>query len=436
MKLRSLLTVAALATSLDASAQVWVSDSISMGAGYAKDVYYHMGTGFAKEDSNSRWDLAFSAIPATAMSNPHYGVGAWINRERGGVKLYSIHKVASTNFTTLSSADTGAALTGELANSDTSYAWGAFNLNGSGAHPNYGWGTYNTTTHNIEGDSIYIARKGSVAYKIWIQKYNSVPPTTWKFLVQKLDKSTPVDTVTINVTTDYANRVMAYYSFANGKIDREPASSAWDINFTRYTSNIDLGGGVGPNPVTGVFINPYVKVGKAWHTNADTTHYQNYALSHKLNVIGRDWKTNNLNSSFTAYILDTVNYFVLSNDGHYYQLEFTGATTSTLGKTYFRKRALVTTAIHNVNNSISNYYAAPNPANNEVTLMMDTKESSENATIALVDMSGRTISRYTVNVNKGINAFSVNTAIVPTGLYLLSVTGTNIRLTQKINVAH
>jgi hypothetical protein len=442
MKLRSLLTGAALVASFGASAQNWVADTITMGGGYAKDVYYSMSTGVVKEDSANRWDLAFSAIPVTyARSNPHYGVGAWINSavSTTGVttKLYSLHRRASTTFNTINGSDTGAALTNPLVNSDTSYGYGAFNMNNNGTIYNYGWGSYNPTSHNIIGDSVYIAVRGRVAYKIWIEEYISLPPTTWKFHVQKLDNSSPAQIVTINATNNFANRVLAYYSFANGVIDREPASNTWDLNFTRYTTYVDLGQGPGYNPTPGVLINPYIKVAKAWRTNADTTHYQNYPFSYKLNAIGREWKTGGLNSTFTAFTLDTVNYFVKAIDNKYYQLEFTYATPASAGgKVAFRKRMIAPTGINTVNNSISNYYAAPNPANNDLTLMIDTKERTDGAMLALTDISGRIISRQTVNVAKGINSFRLNTANIPAGMYLISVKGSNLQLAHKISVAH
>ena len=441
MNIRSLFSVAALAATFSASAQTWVADTITMGSTYAKDVYYHMGTGVVKEDSNKRWDLAFSAIPATAMTNPHYGVGAWINSAVSStgtpVRLYSLHRKASTDFATISGTDTGTALTDALVNSEISYGIGAFNTNGNGTTGNYGWGLYNTTTHNIVGDSVYIAVKGSTAYKIWIEQYTAVPPTSWKFHVQKLDNSSPVQVVTLNITSDYANRVMAYYSFANGPLDREPASNTWDLNFTRYTAMVAMGPGPAqPYPVSGVFINPYIKVRRAWKATADTTNFRNYKDTAVLNVIGRDWKTNNFNSSMTAYILDTVNYFVKSNSGAYYQLEFTYASLSSLGKTAFRKRLINTTSVNTVNNTIANYYATPIPANNQVTLMVDTKERSSGAVVMLTDISGRTVYSQPVSVEQGMNTFSVNTASFPAGMYVLSLSGQNIKLAQKITVAH
>lgn len=440
MRLRSLLSVAAVAATFSASAQTWVADTITMGGTYAKDVYYHMGTGFVKEDSNNRWDLAFSAIPSTAMGNPHYGVGAWINSGVSTtgtpVSLYSLHRKASTDFATISGADTAGKLTNPLVNSETSYAVGAFNTNGTGIHPDYGWGIYNSVTHNIAGDSVYVALRGTVAYKIWIESYNSTAPITWKFHVQKLDNSSSAQTITLDITNNFSNRVLAYYSFANGAIDREPASNAWDLNFTRYTALIPTGPTTSmPYGVTGVFINPYVKVRRAWKATADTSHWANYRDTAILNVIGRDWKTSTTLNG--AYVLDTANYFVKSNNGNYYQLEFTYASTSALGKVAFRKRLIsTTTSVKTINNTVANYYVAPVPANNHVSLMVDTKENTDGAVLMLTDLSGRTVYNQPVTVEKGMNTYSINTGSFPAGMYVLSLNGQNIKLAQKITVAH
>ena len=55
-----------------------------------------------------------------------------------------------------------------LYNSDTTWTEGAFNMNATG-HPNYGWGEYDTNTHNLTGVALYIIKTRAGSYKkIWI----------------------------------------------------------------------------------------------------------------------------------------------------------------------------------------------------------------------------------------------------------------------------
>jgi mannose/fructose-specific phosphotransferase system component IIA len=89
-----------------------------------------------------------------------------------------------------------------------------------------------------------------------------------------------------------------------------------------------------------------------------------------------------------------------------------------------------------VNNNVTNYFVTPVPATNMVTLMLDTKEATANAQLILTDMNGRTVMNQSLNIAKGMNAFNVPVANLPAGLYLLNVAGNNIKLSQKITVAH
>jgi len=41
-------------------------------------------------------------------------------------------------------------------------------------HPDYGWGVYNTVTHNVTGDSIYVIKVGNELKKLWIIKKVSI----------------------------------------------------------------------------------------------------------------------------------------------------------------------------------------------------------------------------------------------------------------------
>ncbi len=442
MKLRSLLAVAALATSFGASAQTWVSDSVTMGAGYANDVWYSMKNGQQKTNANGNWHLAFQMTP----QGPYGNVSIFANHATtpASTKVYSLHMQASAKFASLTAADTAGKTGTQLYNADSSWNYGAFNQMPSNTPFDYSWGVYDLNSHYVNGDSLYLIKTdtgtSATTYKVWIKQYVSTPSDSvkWIFRIAQWD-NTGDTTVTLH-QKDYPNRLFAYYDAKSRTAsDREPARNAWDVLFSRYISMIPTGPTtVAAYPVTGVMSNFGVNVAVAHNVNADTTHYQNYAFSNNMTAIGSDWKTFNM-TTFT-YDVDTARtYFVKSsNTNEYWQIQFTRFASAS-GKSVFRKRLVATipTAINNVvNNSISNYYASPNPANNQVTLMVDTRDAAENTTLALVDMSGRVVMQQPVSINRGVNAFTVNTANIPTGMYLLALKGSNLMLTQKISIAH
>ena len=54
-------------------------------------------------------------------------------------------------------------------NADTSWEYGAFDLNQTGGF-DYGWGVYNVQTHHVIGDSIFIIKTiNSNWKKLWVK---------------------------------------------------------------------------------------------------------------------------------------------------------------------------------------------------------------------------------------------------------------------------
>ncbi len=442
MNFRTLLTGAAMALSFGASAQTWVTDSVTMNAGYANDVYYSLQNGTVATPVNNNWHLAFQATPP----GPYGTVSILANHVQGAVQVYNLHLSASAKFATLSAADTvgKTAASMQLYNADTNWNYGAFNRTVDPANPfNYSWGTYdmNGGVHNVNGDSVYLLKVGTTNpefYKLHIRQYMAYPVDSikWKFRIAKFDGTG--DTSIIIRPADYTNKLFAYYNVITRTVaDREPVKTTWDIMFGRYKGEATQGGQTVVSNLTGVLSNFGVSVADVRGVNPDTTTLTGRTFSTKMNEIGYDWK---INVPMTGnYYMDSMATFFVktaATPAKYWQMQFTGFSSSN-GRSIFRKREIIVpTGIHSVSINITAYYAAPNPANNSVALMLDTKENADAATLALTDMSGRTVSVQTINIAKGMNTFTVNTATVPAGMYLLSVQGNNIRLSQKLNIAH
>lgn len=439
MNFKSLLAGAAMLSAFGASAQTWVSDSVTMNPGYTNDVYYSLQNGTVATPVNTNWHLAFQMTPPS----PFGTVTVLANHAQVGVQVYNLHLAASANFSSLAAADTlgKTASSMQLYNADTNWNYGAFNRTTDQANPfNYSWGSYDINTHSINGDSVYLLKVGTtspVAYKLHLIQYRSSPVDSimWKFRIAKFDGSD--DTTIIIRPADYPNKLFAYYNIdSHTATDREPVKTSWDVMFGRYKGLVTQGGQTQMSNLTGVLSNYGVAVADAKNVNPDTATMAGRIFSTHANAIGYDWK---VNIPMTGnYTLDSMRTFFIKTANapvKYYQMQFTGFSAAA-GKSIFRKRGIIPNSIGNVRSSVSAYYAAPNPANNSITLMMDATENAGAASIIFADMTGRTVTAQAVNVVAGINNFTLQTASYPNGVYIISVKGKSINLSQKITIAH
>src|SRR5690606_25045768 len=101
------------------------------------------------------WHIAFQM---TRFGEPMFNASVRANHNKPDVQVYSLHKQASTAFGTLVAADTVVAYGDQLLNADTSWGNGAFTNNGGSNPFDFGWGTYDMTTHNLNGDSLYLVK--------------------------------------------------------------------------------------------------------------------------------------------------------------------------------------------------------------------------------------------------------------------------------------
>lgn len=426
-----------------ATAQTWVSDSVSMGGmaqgtSYPNDVFYSLRNGVQSTTPNNNWHLAFQMTPP----GPYGNVSVLANHAQTGVQVYSLHKKASVSFASLSAADT-AGLTGDarqLYNSDTSWNFGAFNrMAQSGNQFDYSWGMYDPSSHHVNGDSLYLIKADTSYYKVWIQQYKSTPADTvhWAFRIARLDGSE--DTlVRIYRKNGFTNRLFAYYNVKTRTvIDREPARSNWDFVFTRYKELVSQGPVSMMYTVMGVLNNFDVTSADVRSSHPDTAQLQNYARTTKINGIGSDWKA--FSQATNTWNLDTVSYFIKTlNTNEYYQLQFTRFDGSGTGKIVFRKRLIsAPTAVGNItNNTITAFHMAPNPAVNAAQIMIDAKEAAANARLVVTDMSGRVVQQMPLGIRKGMNAYELNTGNFAAGTYVITIANGSWKMAEKLVVQH
>ncbi len=441
MNFKTLLFSAVTLFSLQANAQMsaWVADSVQMSSGYANDVFYSLKNGkVGSPVSNTNWHLGFEMIPG----GPGFGgVSIIANHVQDTVNIYSLHATATAKFASLSFADTiGKTI---LYNADSSWDWGAFNVNTSGALFDYGWGKYNSTTHMVDGDSLYMLTIGTGTntqyYKMTISHYESYPNANiyYAFHIASFDNTIDHQD-TIRKSPSFMSKNFGYFNILNNTvIDREPDQKTWDVVFTRYIEYLNAGPGpLQPYGVTGVLSNVGVDVADVRNVDADTTTFNGRTFTRKMCEIGSDWKeyiraTNSwkLDSNATFFIKTIV------DTGAIYQIKFTGFTSS-LGKAVFAKRIVQFPAnVHDVNNIVTAHTLVPNPATTNADLVINTKEAAD-ARFIVTDITGKVMQNTPVKLNSGLNALRINTANYAAGTYIVTVTNGSWKINEKLTVQH
>lgn len=427
MKFKRLLFSVAVMLGLQSNAQTWVSDSVSMNAGYAKDIFYSLPNGTIDSVINNNWHLGFEMIPGGMGFG---GVSVIANHVRGSVKVYSLH-LQGSSFMTLAPSDTMTKTL--LYNSDTSWDWGAMNVNSSGSLFDYGWGQYNSSDHHVYGDSLYMLNIAGTVYKLLITHYHSKPADSiyYAFHIAKFDGSNDYQD-TVWRKPNYEKKNFAFFDVVNNTfINREPDNDKWDIIFT---SNIEQVTGI-PYPVTTVYSNIGVKVAEVQQLTPSASIYSSLTYLTDMHVIGSDWKHQPMGPGPWP-LNDSANYFIKTKKGEYYQLHFKRFDGSATGVIVFEKRLVAfASAIAQTSNKMEAFAIVPNPAVNQANIMIDAKENG-NAMIIVTDLTGKIVEKNNVKLNAGINAYAINTASYNTGTYLVTISNGNWKLTEKLAVQH
>lgn len=285
---------------------------ISMGSNYANDIYFSLTNGSVKEVDRQDWDIAFSTFfqSSTVLIN-----------EGAGIKLYTYPDGDKDSWDNINSVTTDN-LTA-MYNADDDWYMGAFDRNQLG-HPDYGWGVYNSETHDVVGDSIFILEKSDgTLFKIFIDSRNA---STNTFSLKFAELGETTETEEINCS-EYGSKNFIYYSLDTKEVlDREPDADSWDLLFTKYIDET-----INYN-VTGVLTNMGLRVAEVNDVAVEEDDYSTAQFSEDINVIGWDWKSFDGN----AYtIVEDLCYFIEKEDGSVYKLFFTETDGSATGSASF-----------------------------------------------------------------------------------------------------
>lgn len=413
MKKTILTSISALLL-LFSQAQV-VTDTVSTGAGYANQKWYSLQNDEQGSAAKNNWDLAFDVSG--------YGTSIHINSVIG-TQLWKYPFTDTAGWSVLDTA--GIASWPKLYNSDTSWSVGAFDKGMVTSDPyDLGWGVYNSFTHIVTADSLYVIKLSSGLYKkLWIENLSG---GAYQFKYADIS-GTGTQNATL-IKSVYSGKNFGYYSLqANTALDREPASANWDLLFTQYTTFIPSAYGV-----SGILSNKGVKVATASDIG-NVTVYNNWSAHtfvSEVNEIGYDWKS----FSGTGYdITDSLIYFVKTNAGDIWKVIPTGFGGSASGNFMFSKEKLNVAGIADDTgylNAVLSVY--PNPScGGRTTIVYDLGNDLPFASLSVYDLSGRNIHSEELNSNRGLHVLELNTSAFNKGMYFITIDFEEKRMQQKL----
>lgn len=397
-----------LLSSLSTTAQTL--DSISMNPGYSHQSYYDFETGEVLTIDQSNWDLAFDASG--------FGAAIRINDIKFSIFLYPGD---TSDFSTLDTL--GMTTWEQLVNSDTDWYIGALNQPAAGAAEDMGWGEYNSITHHIVGNRIFLLEdnvSGEIT-KLWIKNLAS---GTYNFTYSNLDNTSSFSSSLTK--SDFASRNFGYFNLtSNSSVDQEPSNEEWDIVFTKYTTELAPGVFYG---VTGVLSNIYSPTQALSGVPVNSATYTSGTFSNEINTIGYNWKTFDM-GTFSYLMEDSLCYFVETFEGNVWKIWFTKFEGSATGKVVFNKQLMTSVGTEDyLANTIGVF---PNPANNMVQI---TSEETAIIKVDIFTIAGQKIETISGNKN---NQLTVATSDFENGMYLVLIhTNDGSVLTKKIQVTH
>jgi len=314
----ALIILSSCNTTPEPEPPISLADSISMGSGYADEVFYSLENGIVKTSPRSSWDIAFSTNPmsSTILTNEGYGV-----------ELYTYPNGDHSAWESIDT--TGMSQWPVMYNSDTSWYYGAFDRNDLG-HPDYGWGVYNMQTHDVVGDSLFIIKTGDGSYKkIFIEK-RAAMTNTFSIKYGSINETGESKEIACG---PYTTKNFIYFSFSTGEIvDIEPDTETWDLLFTKYWDESI------PYNVTGVLTNMEIETAEVRDLDPGLADPNTAEFSSHISIIGSDWKTFDM-GTFSYVVEPDLCYFVKKGDDTY-KITFTGTDGSTTGTMVFDKEKL------------------------------------------------------------------------------------------------
>ncbi len=386
---------------------------VSYGPGYTQQVFYNLSSQEAASVDDAAWDIAFTAQGLQ-------DAGIFLNEAAGSgendspLELYLLPDKAYDEVITEDH------LGERLYNDEQSWQYGAFNAMRATGNPfDYGWGAYNPAAMAVEANQLFALRLRNGSFrKLEISALNG---TTYEVRHAAFDGS---GEVSFSVDkSDHQDTGLVFYSLtANEVAAGVPATSDWDLLFTRYTTPLDDGqGGMLDYLLTGTLSGAGVEVAQADGIDPSTVEFDAYAdsLQTALDVIGYDWKDFDLSTFSWSLPLDRV-YFVKTAEGEVYKLYFVDFEGSSTGVAVFEQTDLGTVNAIEESAIVSDFTIFPNPVQDIATVSL-TLEQTTRARLQIHSTAGQRVWAAEAQFPAGFQVKELDLGHLPGGTYYLSI---------------
>lgn len=401
--MKKIILINALFLSLSALAQT--ADTVN---GTANDVFYNLKTSAEHKVDINSWDIGFTTAGFDASI---------IANESKGVEVY----VYSSDTNDWSSVDTTAFdfESNILYNSTESWEVGAFTNQGV-VHPDYGWGLYNGSNHDINGNRIFIVKHGTkysqfqvvslTAAGVFTVKFGDIGGSNSEYL--SFSKST------------YNSKNFVYCSLdSRTLVNTEANAEDWHLLFTKYMEGIQAGPDFVYYPVSGVKINKNLQVAERRNVTVTDSDTNGLVWNDNITEIGYDWKTFN-NGTFSYDITADLSYFVKNEDNEVWKIWFTDYGSGTY---YFNVEQIASTvSIDKFKQLKSTVY--PSPANESLSVINREEHEVE---LNILNISGQSVLED--NLLAGQNK-QLDISLLSPGIYYVRISGENKFITHKVVV--
>lgn len=419
MKKSIFLSLSILLSFVSINAQV-TTDTVSMSPGYANQVFFDFNTMQETESPLNNWHIAHTTVTRDNCIRFNHGAGVF-------VYLYPYGDNSSyANFDT-----TGWESWTQPYNDIHTHEKGAINQQyDAGNMWDFSWGVYNSSTHKVEGDSLYLVVVNSGGTQT-LFKFMPISQEANGDLVFKYEPINENSASESTISQSAANGgTYKYFNLATGnQVQVEPANAEWQLSFTRYYAPTLYMGQYVPYLTMGIESKRGIRTAKysdlAWSDLiANGEYYINDALDsnviasgagfqNDLTGIGSDWKSFN-GQSFVCldsqvFIVEVTN----STGADYYALrmiEFGGMTN---GNTVLQYSKIGAQNNVKTNNALTfNLY--PNPSTDFVNINLSSNEKTE---VVVLDAMGRIVYNATYSTSN----ITVNTENFTPGQYWVKV---------------
>lgn len=392
-----------------------IAVNTSMGADYENQIYYKLNTQTATAFARDSWDIALLRVST-------YDFGIRVN-DGIGIDVFE----ASNTPSDWSKIDIeNEASWTILRNSETTWSGGAFDQGSA----TYGFGEYNSTTHNVDGTIIFVLKYADGTYRKFI---NEEFAAGYTFKYATWDASTSAwstdQTVTVPNTKNPNNKFNYYSLQDNLEVVAELAIADWDFVFTKYIIDY-YGDGTVFYPVTGVLHSDEVTVAENDEPSGMPAN-STLTYSDEINTIGRDWKSFN---GLGYTVNSNQAYYVKYADDTIYRLTFTAFSGSSSGDlTFVFENVTASLNIKDVSKNVS-FGLYPNPSTDKkINLVYDVSTlSNDNNNVAIYSTTGQKVFQTILSSNQGFRNKSLNLSSLSSGIYMLKFTSGEFTTNKKI----